>query len=72
MTAPAKGWAVAVNGVIDVRTVSPTRRAAIVNWLVTHGKLVFAKDSDEKIETMWSIDRPDDAAVFEIWVSEGQ
>lgn len=35
---PAKGFAIVdPDGKIDVRTTSPTRRAAIVNWLVVNG-----------------------------------
>lgn len=50
------GWAVVDEaGNIDIRTVSDTRRAAIVNWLVTHGTMVFNHTTDEQIEDLWSI-----------------
>lgn len=34
---PSYGWAIAVDGVIDVTTVYPTARGAMVNWMVAHG-----------------------------------
>ncbi len=50
----AEGWAVVSKGKILVRTVSDTRRAAIVNWLVTERQiLVMASWTDEDIERMW-------------------
>lgn len=35
-----EGWAVASRGKILVKTISDTRRAAIVNWLVTEGNIL--------------------------------
>ncbi|KKL26426.1 hypothetical protein LCGC14_2395420, partial [marine sediment metagenome] len=32
-----KGYAIITNNKIDVRTVSETRRAAIINWIVVEG-----------------------------------
>lgn len=53
----AYGWAVVgagINGEIDVRTVSPERRGAIVNWLVVTGNVFVRSDhTDEQIERMW-------------------
>jgi hypothetical protein len=53
--AEATGWAVVtLSGNIFVKTISDTRRAAIVNWLVTeHRHLVMNSDTDEDIESMW-------------------
>lgn len=50
-----KGWAVVTNGGdLLVRTVSDTRRAAIINYLVTeHRVLITIFDSDENIENFW-------------------
>ena len=49
-----KGYAVIANEKIDMRTVSDTRRAAIVNWLVVEGgRMVFSTTTDEEIEQMW-------------------
>ena len=49
-----KGYAVITNDKIDVRTVSLTRRAAIVNWLVVEGgRMVYSSTTDEDIEKMW-------------------
>lgn len=52
----AYGWAVVdPDGKINVRTVCDTRRAALVNWLVTEKKrFITAFDSDETIERWWS------------------
>lgn len=50
----AHGWAVISKDKIKVRTVSDTRRAAIVNWLVTERNiLVRASWEDEDIERVW-------------------
>lgn len=47
------------NGV-DIRTVSDTRRAAIVNWLVVHGKYFVTNNAtDEAIESVWEHARGD-------------
>lgn len=58
----ADGWAVIKNGKINVRTVSDTRRASLVNWLVTDGGvLVTAAWTDEMIEAAWGRLSPGDA-----------
>ena len=50
----AEAFAVIANGKIDVRTVSDTRRAAIVNWLVVdRGCPILRTDTDEQIEQLW-------------------
>lgn len=50
----ATGWAVVEDGVINVRTVSPTRRAATINWLCVEAHhLVYGHFSDALIEQMW-------------------
>lgn len=49
----AMGWAV-ISGNILVNTVSETRRAAIVNYLVTkHGMAITNKWTDDDIERCW-------------------
>ena len=49
-----QGFAVAKDGVIDVRTISDTGRAAIVNWLVVNGGImIFPHDAYENIEALW-------------------
>lgn len=50
---PANGYGVAVGGKLDVRTVSPTRRAAIVNWLCLSGYAVLNSATDADIEQGW-------------------
>ena len=51
----AVGWAVVASGArIFVKTVSDTRRAAIINWLVTEKEqLITIFDDDLSIEKMW-------------------
>lgn len=50
----ATGWAIRLSdGKIDVRTVSPTRRAAIVNWLCVHGMTPTIHATDADIEATW-------------------
>lgn len=50
----AYGWAVVDGGKINVRTVSDTRRAAIINWLVVDRHLAVAINlTDEEIELLW-------------------
>lgn len=50
----ADGYAVTAFGNILVPTVSPTRRAAIVNYLVAAaGVLIDITWTDEAIEEMW-------------------
>lgn len=51
------GWAVASNfrGDIYIKTVSDTRRAAIINWLVTEGGIPITKyHTDADIERLWN------------------
>lgn len=51
----ASGWAVVKsNGLIHIKTVSDTRRAAIINWLVTEkGVRIYAYHTDADIEAIW-------------------
>ena len=50
----APAFAVIVDDEIDVRTVSDTRRDAIVNWLVVERSiLVMNSTTDEQIEQLW-------------------
>lgn len=58
VTGAVTGWAVSTTHGIDIRTVGPTRRAAIVNWLVAgeHNEfpcVVLAFHTDAQIERMW-------------------
>lgn len=54
MLLSSQGWAVADPEGINVRTVSETRRAAIVNWLVVEkGVGVYRETTDEAIERLW-------------------
>lgn len=55
-----RAFAVIVGEKIDVRTVSDTRRAAIVNWLVVdRGCLILRTDTDEQIEHLWKQEQGD-------------
>lgn len=48
------GWAVVGDHGLQADTVASTRRAAIVNWLVTSAKVMVSADhSDEEIEYLW-------------------
>ncbi len=50
----AEGFAIAVGDVIEVRTVSPTERAAKINWLVVARAVPVGDDwSNEVIEKVW-------------------
>lgn len=52
--AEAYGWAVIENGTINIRTVSDTRRAALVNWLIAEKRLMALNTAtDDQIEAMW-------------------
>ncbi len=51
----ATGYAVVCDSEIDMRTVSPTRRAAIVNWLYVHGIPLYCSTTDEEIEAFWDV-----------------
>lgn len=51
----ARGWAVVDGGEIVVESVSPTRRAAIVNWLFTARRvLITVIHTAEEIEQEWA------------------
>lgn len=51
-----QGWAVVDYGTINIKTVSGTRRAAIVNWLVVQkGEFITNAHSDEDIERLWEV-----------------
>lgn len=55
----AGGWAaVHEDGDIVVSTVSPTRRGAIVNWLVTVPKvMVTNRHSDDDIDSLFQLEK---------------
>ena len=56
----ADGWAVIEDIGLDLRSVSPTRRAALVNWLVTRKNMMATiYTTDEQIERMWDANRGD-------------
>jgi hypothetical protein len=54
MNANGRGYVVVEHGSLDLRTVYPTRRGAIVNWLMTHGQSIAASTSDGEIEELWA------------------
>lgn len=55
MAKEVSGWAVVEpGGFINIRTVCESRRAALVNWLVTEKKLfITVFDTDDAIERWW-------------------
>ena len=60
-TALSEAWAVVHKDAINIRTVSPTRRAAIVNWLVVERDyLITNARTDEQIETLWELECEDE------------
>jgi len=63
-------WAVKDYYGINVKTVSDTRRAAIVNWLVTVPKImIYNHMTDAEIESLWR-NRPLQAEVIKVSISE--
>jgi hypothetical protein len=55
MTTPTHGWACVTGDLILVKTVSPTRRAAIVNFLVTErSMMIYAHHTDDDIARAWA------------------
>ena len=47
-------FAVIVNQQIDVKTVSPSHQAAIINWLVVAKKImIYDHTTDTQIEALW-------------------
>lgn len=65
------GWAVARDGGVFVATVSPHRRAAIVNYLVVvHGISITQGWSDREIENVWESYAPQhSASVIEVEIT---
>ena len=65
----AKGWAVIDGHLINVRTVSPTRLAAITNWLVVERNQFITNDTpNERIELAW-LAAKGSATVHEVFIS---
>lgn len=57
------GWAV-LDGEIKVNTVAATRRAAIVNWLMTERRVIAFNDwSDTMIEDWWEKEKGEAEAI---------
>lgn len=52
-TVRGSGYAVVLDGKIDIRTVSPTVRAAKVNAMYLDGIPLYASTTDATIEEMW-------------------
>lgn len=66
----AFGYAIA-DPEIDVKTVSPTRTAAIVNWLIGKGCMVLQHVPDHAVERAWEAERGS-ARLVEIIINEAQ
>ena len=70
----SRGWAViAPSGEIEVRSVSPTRQAAIINGLVVAFQtMIHSTMSDADIEHLWriAIDRTPGLRVAEVSIIE--
>lgn len=68
---PVIGWAVVENLEIKIKTVSDTRRAAIVNFLVTErDTMILNSMTDEMIERIW-FQRRQGAEVEYVTISYG-
>ena len=64
-----KAYAVIDGNGINVRTISPARRSAIVNWLVVHKHCpIYQTTTDEQIEEMWKL-WSDEAYVARVKIS---
>lgn len=63
-------WAVVQHGEINIKTVSPSRRAAIVNWLhVEQGIMCTVLADDLQIERAWKqLSAPSGAKVHQVIV----
>lgn len=54
----AIGWAVKDNGQINIKTVSDTMRAAVINWLVVERSIqVSVLHTDTQIVSMWQLNK---------------
>ena len=54
MTEPAEGWAIDQDGEIVVETIGPTKRAAMVNWLIVKtGTVILNQTTDDEIEALF-------------------
>lgn len=67
----AMGWAVCQDDALLVETVSPTKRAAMVNWLVVHGRIMVSGDrTDEWIaETFGWLSAARSVSLVEVRIS---
>jgi hypothetical protein len=55
MTEFATGWAIILDRKINIRSVSPTRVGAIVNWLMTDAHILVPDSlSNSRIEEYWN------------------
>jgi len=55
-----EGWGVVGRAGLIVKTISDTRRAAIVNWLVTDAHILLLQShTDADIERLWNEYRED-------------
>jgi hypothetical protein len=65
------GWAVTVNGRINLRTVSDTRRSAMVNFLHTKVRPIRNSMTNAEIEAIWErVHKAAHAKVVEVYVVE--
>jgi hypothetical protein len=51
------GYAAQKDGFIDIKTVSDTQIAAMVNWLCCDGVLVLRGTPDERVREIWEDNR---------------
>lgn len=52
------GWGVVDHDGLNIRSVSDTRRAAIINWLVTQAhQFISSSHDDDHINALWDASR---------------
>lgn len=53
-----EAWGVVDHNGLNVRTISNSRKAAVINWLVVEaGRFISTSHSDEHINAMWDAER---------------
>lgn len=62
------GYGVVCNGTIDTKTIGPTIRSAMVNWLWLKGIAILARHTDEDIRRKWLLYKGPDAEIHKVSV----
>jgi len=68
----ATAWAVVDHDGINIRSISVTRRAAIINWLVTDARqFISSSHDDDHINALWDAEKGE-ATVSPVCISYAQ